>query len=110
MFAGLLMGFGALLFFVVMFMVLCLLPHHRVDRPAGPGQGKTGRGRNLHETGSSCRSAGFAGGVFAHHVGQHRCVGLVRHMRTEADADVERPVEVELNGGSDLVHGLAFSR
>ena len=48
------------------------------------------------------------GGILQNHVCEHRRVGLVRHMRTEADADVERGVEVQGHVGTDLVHRFAF--
>src|SRR5580658_10080833 len=50
----------------------------------------------------------FAGGVFEHYVRKHGGIGLIRQVRTETDTDVERPVEMQLDGRAKLVHGFAI--
>ncbi len=50
----------------------------------------------------------LAGGVLEYDIGEQGRVGLVRHVRAEADADVERPVDAQVGRGADLAHGFAF--
>jgi len=50
----------------------------------------------------------LAGGVLERDLGEHSRVGLVRHVRAEADPDVEGPVDLQLGGRTNLVHGFAF--
>src|SRR5664280_2114437 len=52
--------------------------------------------------------ADLAGGVLENDVGEHGGVRFVRQVRTEADADVEGLVDVQVDGWAELVHGLAF--
>src|ERR1700679_2086654 len=58
-------------------------------------------------------AAGIAGlmyvacGVFKDDVRQHRRIHRFRQVRAEADADVERPVEMEFDWRAKLMHGLA---
>ena len=50
----------------------------------------------------------LAGGVLENDVGEHSSIGLVRQVRAEADADVEGPVEAQVDGWAELVHRFAF--
>src|SRR5208282_2574582 len=51
--------------------------------------------------------ADLAGGVLENDVGEHGRIGLVWQVRAEADADVEWPVNVQVDGWAELVHRLA---
>src|ERR1035441_7111145 len=50
----------------------------------------------------------LAGGVLENDIGEHGCIGLLRQVRAEADADVEGPVEAQVDGWAELVHRFAF--
>src|ERR1019366_6687277 len=50
----------------------------------------------------------LAGGVLENDIGEHDSIGLVRQVRAEADADVEGPVEAQVDGWAELVHRFAF--
>ena len=52
--------------------------------------------------------ADLARGVLKDNVGQNRGVGFVRQVRAEADAGIERPVDVQMDGRPELMHRLAF--
>ena len=45
----------------------------------------------------------LAGGVLENDIGEHGSIGLVRQVRAEADADVEGPVEAQVDGWAELV-------
>ena len=45
----------------------------------------------------------LAGGVLENDMGEHGSIGLVRQVRAEADADVEGPVEAQVDGWAELV-------
>src|ERR1039458_6720521 len=48
------------------------------------------------------KSAHLTGGVFENDIGEHRGVGLVRQVRAEADADIERPFDVQVDRRTEL--------
>jgi hypothetical protein len=50
----------------------------------------------------------LAGGVLKHDIGEDSRIGLVWRVRAEADASVERPVDVQADGWAEPVHRCAF--
>src|SRR4051795_7186340 len=50
----------------------------------------------------------LASRVFEHDVGKHCRIGLVWKMRTEADANVKRRLDVQIDRCAELVHRLAL--
>jgi len=52
--------------------------------------------------------ADLAGGMLENNMGEHSRIGLVWQVRAEADADIEGPVDVQVDGWTELVHRFAF--
>jgi len=51
--------------------------------------------------------ANFASGIFENDVRKHSRVRFIRQVRAETDANIKRPVEVQVNGRAELVHRFA---